>query len=107
MPKDERTAPVEKFRLTKEQMVFQKRMGTLRQIQELLQARSLLAAGEMKDLRELWRRLEGEFQTLEVPAEPVRELEGMEFEEPEMRGFTREEEAPTESTPGFDWRLSY
>ena len=45
----------------------------------------------------MWQRLEGEFQTLEAPREPVRELQGMDFEEaPEedVTGFTREEEGP-------------
>lgn len=79
---DQKTAPVEKFRLTKEQMQFQKRYKNLKQIQELLQMRTLGVQREAGDLTEMWQMLEGEFQMLTPPSEPVKELQGMQFNEP-------------------------
>jgi hypothetical protein len=83
MPKDRKGAPVEEFRLTEGQRAFQGKFGKLRKLQELLQLRSLVAMREMNDVQQMWQQLEGEFQMLEPPKEPVRELQGMNFGEAE------------------------
>jgi len=76
---DERGKPVEKWRLTKEQMSFQKRFKRLKQIQEMLEARSLGLALQAQNEQGLWQQLEGEFKRLRPPTKSLQELPGMDF----------------------------
>jgi hypothetical protein len=78
---DERGKPVEKYRLTKEQMAFQKKFKKLKQMQQLLEARSLGLAMQMENERDLWNNLQGEFQRLQPPNKSIHELPGMDFPE--------------------------
>ena len=80
---DERGKPVEKWKLTPEQMNFQKRFRMLKQIQELLQARSMGLAIQMENEQELWQNLEGEFKKLQPPKKSLHELDGMDFKDAE------------------------
>jgi len=78
---DERGTEVEGYKLTPEQMSFQKKFKMLKQIQELLKARSLGLALQMDNEQQLWENLEGEFQKLQPPKKSLHELPGMDFKE--------------------------
>jgi len=76
---DTRGKEVEKWRLTPEQMAFQKRFKMLKQIQELLEARSLSLGLQAQNEQGLWESLEGEFKKLRPPQKSLQELPGMDF----------------------------
>ena len=78
---DPRGDKVEKYKLTKEQLSFQKQFKMLKQVQELLQARSIGLGMQIQDERELWESLEGEFRNLRPPQKALHELSGMNFKE--------------------------
>lgn len=73
-------AEVEEYRLTPEQMDFQKRYKRLKMVQSLLENETLKTQEKVKTLRSMWGELTGEFDKLQMnlPTEPVKELEGME-----------------------------
>ena len=77
---DVRGEEVEKWKLTKEQMSFQKRFALLKDIQALLEGRSLALALQARNEQELWESLEGEFMKLQPPQKALHELPGMDFE---------------------------
>lgn len=74
MPK---TAEVEKYRLTPEQVSFQKRYKLLKQKQALLEGATMKEQEKIRTLRSLWGELTGEFDALQVPQAPTVEQEGM------------------------------
>lgn len=96
--KDIRGEAVEKYRLTPEQMAFQKKFKKLKQIQQLLEARSLGLAAQLKNEQALWQDLEGEFQTLQPPQKSLHELPGMNF--PEDQRAQQEQPAAGEPAGG-------
>lgn len=73
-----RTAEVEGFKLTPQQVGFQKRFKILKQKQQLLEGATLDTQERVRTLRSLWGELTGEFDKLQIPQEPTQELEGME-----------------------------
>jgi len=75
MPK---TAEVEKYRLTPEQVGFQKKYKVLKMKQQLLEGATLKTQEQVRTLRGLWGELTGEFDKLQIPQEPTAEFEGME-----------------------------
>lgn len=103
---DVRGELVENYKLTPEQMKFQKRFKQLKQMQELMQQRSLGLALQMENERELWERLEGEFMRLRAPKQSVKELPGMNFPmEREREEEVGAEVGAEEGTP--PWHLKY
>jgi hypothetical protein len=77
MPK---RAEVEEFRLTPQQVGFNKRFRILKQKQQLLEGATLQTQERVKTLKGLWGELNGEFDKLQMPAEALQEFEGMEDE---------------------------
>lgn len=69
-------APVEKWRLTKEQLGFQKKFQRLRDIGTLLEIGTMKKQQELKDLQGLWEELNYGLQSLgqQVPKNPTFEL---------------------------------
>ncbi len=96
--KDKRGEAVEKYRLTPEQMTFQKKFKRLKEIQQLLEARSLGLAVQLKNEQALWEDLEGEFRTLAPPQKSLHELPGMNF--PEDQRAQQEQRAAGEPAGG-------
>lgn len=77
---------VEKYKLTPGQVDFQKRFKNLQQMRILLEAATLQKKTEFKNLQEMWKSLEGQYQMLQqsAPGEATHELSGMSFP-PDMR----------------------
>lgn len=75
MPK---TAEVESYRLTPEQVQFQKKWKVLQVKRQLLEGATLKTQDQVRTLRSLWGELTGEYDKLQIPQEPVTEVEGME-----------------------------
>lgn len=73
-------AEVEGYRLAPEQVEFQKKYKRLKLVQQLLENETLKTQEKVKGLRAMWGELTGEFDKLQMnlPTEPVKELEGME-----------------------------
>jgi len=73
-------AEVEEYRLTPEQVGFQKKYRRLKMVQQLLENETLKTQEKVKGLRAMWGELTGEFDKLQMdlPKEPVKALEGME-----------------------------
>ena len=72
---------VEKYKLTKEQLRFQKQFKQLQMIRQLLQADSLRIQFDANNNRQLWRALQEKAQQLPIPRHPTNELDGMNFGE--------------------------
>lgn len=71
-------AAVEKWKLTKEQLGFQKKFRQLKEIGSLLELGTLQKQQELKDLQGLWEELNMETQKLgqQAPKHPTFELFG-------------------------------
>jgi hypothetical protein len=98
MPREKRDIKgeeVERYKLTPEQLSFQKRFALLKNIQKLLEGRSLALALQTENERGLWERLNSEFSKLQPPARSINELPGMNFGQ----------EQDQEQQPG--WNLKY
>ena len=69
---------VEKFKLTKPQLSFQKQYGKLAKVGRLLQTKMARVASEGATLSQLMKQVEGQMGSLleQAPAEPTRELSG-------------------------------
>ena len=79
MAKDIRGSAVENFKLTPEQKQFQKKLGTIKQVGEVLNARMLQLREESEQLKDLYMVLDEEAKTLSPPEESTFELDGMNF----------------------------
>jgi hypothetical protein len=75
MPK---TAEVEGYRLTPEQIGFQKKYKILKLKQQLLEGATLQTQERTRTLQGMWGELTGEFDKLQIPQEPTQGFEGME-----------------------------
>ncbi len=78
---DKREAPVEKYKLTKEQLDFQKRFKQLQKVRALLQLGTLDVMQRMETMQDLWKSLNLEAQMLQPPEKPINELPGMNFKD--------------------------
>jgi hypothetical protein len=83
MPRDVRGEKVENFRLTKEQMDFQRKTKSVNQIRLALQLKLGMIRKEADNLKVLYDALEQEAQGIQIPQEPIKELPGMNFGEEE------------------------
>jgi len=72
---------VEKYRLTDEQLKFQKRFRSLNEVRDLLQLRTLGIRSEVEDVEELWRILQEGYQWLKAsqPKESTKQFYDMDF----------------------------
>ena len=79
---DKRTAPVEPYRINKDQKEFQKVFRQHQIIKRMLEMRAAGAIQEMKTIQDLQRQLMLSFDGLRqsAPAEPLKETEGMDFQ---------------------------
>ena len=83
---DTKGAPVENYRLTEEQVAFQKKFGTMQKIRKLLEAKTLQLKYEGDNLAEQWKIWETGLKSLDIPTEAVKDLPGMNFEEQMPQG---------------------
>jgi len=81
MAKDKRGDAVESFKLTPEQMTFQKKFGNIKKIGEVLNLRMFQLKQETEELKGLYQVLDQEAQNLSPPEESTFELDGMNFPE--------------------------
>ena len=97
---DQRGKPVEKWRLTPEQMRFSKNFRNVLQIKKLLDAKTLNVKAQVDNLRELWQGYGKGMQLMweSKPKESFHDLPGMDFGE--------EREAPLEGK-AEDFRLNW
>jgi len=79
---DKRTSNVEKFKLTPEQIGFQKSFKKAKMIENLLRGAALQKMSEMNTIQELYKNLQISLDGMmkSAPVEPIRELQGMDFE---------------------------
>lgn len=70
--------PVEKYKLTKAQLAFQKKYGQLKKVQEILRQKMFQAMAGAKNLSDLLRETEiGSQQMLQnAPQKKLNEIEG-------------------------------
>jgi len=102
---DLRSAEVEKWKLTPEQLQFLKDWSDLRDVEEVLRRRTEAAQQDAADIRDLWMMLEAGSKILKIPKNPVREFPEMNFEEEEQSGVAKEK-APR-IMPEHPWTLKY
>lgn len=70
--------PVEKFKLTKGQLAFQKEYGKLAKVGKMLSREAAKVAAKGRSLAEMLREVEGGMQQLlqNAPEDPTKELSG-------------------------------
>lgn len=76
---DEKGKPVERYKLTKEQVGFQKRFAKVQEARQFIKSRFGKLSEEVQTLRFMLQFVEDEATQLESPEEPLHDLPGMEF----------------------------
>ena len=87
--KNQRGAKVERFRLSKEQLSFQKSFSRLKEVEQMLQQKQLMVQKEVESMQEMWQMLSEGYKALGIiaPKKPIVEFGDMNFrEEPEGQG---------------------
>lgn len=95
---DKRGADVEKWRLSDEQLDFQKKYKSLRMIEEMLKMETMRLQQEGNELGRMWQILSDKFERISIPRSPVKEMPGMDF------GETSEAPEGMQNPP---WSLQY
>jgi len=75
----ERGKKVEKYKLTPEQLEFQRKIKALQDTQKLLELGTIKFQRDAQDLRDMWEMLNEEFENIKPPLKKVRELPEMDF----------------------------
>lgn len=83
---DEKGEKVETWRMTKEQLAFQRAWKKHKAVEKVLRALTEAQQNKMTTLRELWEGLSMSYDNLtrNAPTEVLRELEGMDFRNEEQ-----------------------
>ena len=72
---------VEGYKLTDQQMAFQKEFGKIQKVKRFLQSRMMDISGQVQNIRQLFQALNEREASLPVPNSPTHEVPGMEFSE--------------------------
>ena len=72
---------VERFKLTKGQMEFQKEFGAIQKVKRMLQGRMLMIGQQVQNIRELFSVLNEREASIQAPTMPTHEAPGMAFTE--------------------------
>lgn len=70
---------VPKYKLTDDQVNFQKQYAQLRKVAKLLEQKTLMLQSQSKSVAEAWLNLRKQFKMLSPPQEPTKEIPGMDF----------------------------
>lgn len=76
---DKKGERVPKYKLTKEQVDFQKNFETVQKVQRALQMKSLALRAAGEQLQMQYAALDRIAQQIQPPEKPMHELEGMDF----------------------------
>uniref|UniRef100_A0A6H1ZBI9 Uncharacterized protein n=1 Tax=viral metagenome TaxID=1070528 RepID=A0A6H1ZBI9_9ZZZZ len=85
MARDEKEGKVESYKLTPQMATMLGRYKKLKRVEGMLRYGTEVEKRKFESLRDMWQSLQMETMKLEqgMPGEPLRELEGMDFQEEE------------------------